>query len=276
MSDKLKIELGEVQQTLLFPLLGRAREYESANPLIKDSLAHELVGKLDFDFGSMTDSAAQLQINCSVRTYNFDAAIRALIETHPDATIVNLGCGLDTTFQRVDNGRIFWYDLDFEDTIALRRRLLPEGDRNKLIPKSLFDRSWFADIRIRGSKIFFMCAGVLAYLKEEDIRGLFLDLSREFPGSEMMFEIYSKRIIWLKNRSVEKQRRNGEIVTQLRWGAGSAEEIAKWGGHIGILGTYPFYSKVELDAHWAKRDSRPLKLIRLLGWMKMVHLKLGA
>lgn len=52
-----------------------------------------------------------------------------ILRDHPDAVIVNLGAGLDTTFQRIDNGRIFWYGLDLPDSIDLRKRLIPEGFR---------------------------------------------------------------------------------------------------------------------------------------------------
>jgi hypothetical protein len=50
------------------------------------------------------------------------------IEKHPEATIVNIGCGLDTTFSRIDNGKIQFYELDLPDVIALRKNLRFEHD----------------------------------------------------------------------------------------------------------------------------------------------------
>ena len=42
----------------------------------------------------------------------------------------NVGAWLDTTYHHMDNGEVFWYDLDLPDTMELRRKLIPEGERN--------------------------------------------------------------------------------------------------------------------------------------------------
>jgi O-methyltransferase involved in polyketide biosynthesis len=274
MKDKIKIELGEVQKTLLIPLWGRAKEYENKNALIKDKYAHEIVEQLDFDFSVFSEMSLRgpLQVNTSIRAYNFDTTILKIIKDYPDATIINIGAGLDTTFKRVDNGKIFWYDIDLPDTIALREQILPEGARNKIIAKSVFDRSWFQEIKVRGSKVFFMAAGVLAYLDEKDIRDLFADMAKEFPGSEMMFEIYSRQLLWVRNRNIEKEKKEGKVMTSMQWGVNSAREIAKWGSHIKIADEYSFYSKVNLDDHWDKKVIAPLRVINFFKAIKMVHL----
>jgi O-methyltransferase involved in polyketide biosynthesis len=49
-----------------------------------------------------------------------DRALKAYLTDEPQATVVNLGCGFDTTFQRVDNGTMRWIDLDLPDVIELR------------------------------------------------------------------------------------------------------------------------------------------------------------
>lgn len=130
MPEKIKIDLGEVQKTLLYPLYGRALEFEAKNPLIKDQYAHEMVRKLDFNFSTIHSMPVPLQINSVVRAFNFDTALRKIITDFPDATIINIGAGLDTTFQRVDNGKISWYDLDLGDTIRLRKKI-DSGRRTK-------------------------------------------------------------------------------------------------------------------------------------------------
>ena len=63
------------------------------------------------------------------RAKEFDDKIRAFITEHPRASVINLGAGLDTTFYRVDNGLVQWYDLDFPDVIGIREQLLPPTDR---------------------------------------------------------------------------------------------------------------------------------------------------
>src|SRR5664280_281176 len=110
------------------------------------------------------------QVNWATRAYHIDSIIIKIIADFPDATIVNIGAGLDTTFQRIDNGKIFWYDLDLQDTIELRRKLIPESERNRFISKSVLDFTWCKDIEVIRSKVIFIAAGVLCYFDKESVR----------------------------------------------------------------------------------------------------------
>ncbi|MGE5410463.1 MAG: class I SAM-dependent methyltransferase, partial [Clostridiales bacterium] len=123
MSDKTAIELGSVQLTLLLPLWGRAVETKKSRPLLKDPTALEIISKIDYDFSAMAQSVDDVtQFEWIARSIHMDKAIREFLGKHPKATIVNVGCGLDTTFDRVDNGSLRWYDLDLPDVIELREK----------------------------------------------------------------------------------------------------------------------------------------------------------
>ncbi|EPS50208.1 hypothetical protein CFSAN002368_15253 [Clostridium botulinum A1 str. CFSAN002368] len=50
MNNKVKVELNNIQSTLLIPLWSRAKETEMSNPIINDQIAYQLVKKLDYDF----------------------------------------------------------------------------------------------------------------------------------------------------------------------------------------------------------------------------------
>jgi O-methyltransferase involved in polyketide biosynthesis len=276
MNEKIKIELGEVQKTLLIPLFGRAMEFEKEKPIIKDKYAYEILKKLDYDFGAgFKQVPQQFAINCAIRAYHLDAAIKKVTDRYPDATIVNIGAGLDTTFHRIDNGKVFWYDLDLPDTIELRRKLIPEGERNRLIAKSFFDSSWFKDIKERHSKVFFMSGGVLVYLKEEEIKKVFLALVEEFPGSEIVFDLYSRALLWMRNNVIARRKVKMELFSPMQWGVNSAKEITRWSDKIHVLDEFPFYSRVNLTEYWDEKVLTPLKIMNFFKLMKMVHLRLG-
>ncbi len=271
--QKLHVTLGEIQKTLLYPLWGRAREYAAPNALVRDTYAFEIVQKLDFDFTTIHRLPVHLQINSAVRAYQFDLILRKMIQQYPDATIVNIGAGLDTTFQRVDNGGIFWYDLDLEDTIQLRKQLIPEGERNKCIAKSMFDRSWFHDITVKGSKVFFIAAGVFAYFKEEEIKALLLDMQQEFPDSEILFEIYAKMLVWMADFLAKRNKRPGAFTQRIQRGVNSVKAISKWSEKISIVEVRPFYAGIDLEQHWDRKYLLPVKMLRLLHAIKLIHLK---
>ena len=276
MSEKISTQLGEVQRILIIPLFGRAMEYEKDDPLIRDKYARDIVERLDYDFkAAFNNTPMQFRIISAIRAFHLDAAILKLIGKYPDATIVNIGAGLDTTFQRVDNGKIYWYDLDLPDTIELRRKLIPEGERNVCIAKSVFNRRWFKDIRERRSKVFFMAGGVFVYLKKEEIRRLFLDLAQEFPGSEIAFEIYSKIFLWIRNHMLAKRAMKSDLFTCCRWGVNSAKAVAKWSDRIQVIDEYPFYSRINPTDYWDKKNFSRLQVMNSGKWIKMVHLRFG-
>ena len=64
-----------------------------------------------------------------IRSEIFDERVERFISNNPNGAILNLGAGLDARFQRVDNGSIRWFDLDFPDVIGIRDQLLPASDR---------------------------------------------------------------------------------------------------------------------------------------------------
>ncbi len=96
----IKINLGEIQSTLLLPLWARARETEKKNPLIYDSYAKDIVAKIDYDFSRFEEGQIRNhQLIWVIRAYSFDNVIRAFLETNRHAVVINIGAGLDTTFR---------------------------------------------------------------------------------------------------------------------------------------------------------------------------------
>lgn len=52
--------------------------------------------------------------------------------------MVNVGCGLDTRYQRVGNdGKAVFYELDLPEVIAIRRRLIPEPENDCYLSASV-------------------------------------------------------------------------------------------------------------------------------------------
>jgi len=118
MSEKIAVDLGNVQKTLFLPLWGRAFESQKENPLLVDKTALEIIDKVDHDFSVMARKISELtRIGWIMRSICADEVVKAFLGKYPLATIVNLGCGLDTTFDRVDNGTLVWYDLDLPDVV---------------------------------------------------------------------------------------------------------------------------------------------------------------
>ena len=114
------------------------------------------------------------------------------IAEHPNASVVNIGAGLDTPFYRVDNGQIQWYDLYLPAVIDVRRQLLPEPDRVTYIAKSLLDPSWCKDIERTAGEVFMIGGGVLSWFKELEVKRFFSMLADNFPSGEIVFDAVAR------------------------------------------------------------------------------------
>lgn len=118
--DRLKVRLDAVQETLLIPLYGRAVETRRRHPLLRDPRAVQIVARVDYDFTGL--SSDQSLAGAVLRTSSYDAWARRFLAAHPAGTVVEIGTGLNTRFDRLDNGTARWFDLDLPEVIELRRR----------------------------------------------------------------------------------------------------------------------------------------------------------
>jgi O-methyltransferase involved in polyketide biosynthesis len=190
MAEARGSDLGDVQRTLFFPLLGRARESERRRPLLRDPKAVELVRAIDFD--ASTYAQGPLSFIVVIRTMILDHWVRQFLARHPAGTVVELGTGLNTRFERTDNGSVHWVDLDLPDTIELRRRFFADTGRRRMVAASLLDEDWLAGVERLGGPYFFVSDGVLAYLTEEQVSGALSRIAARFPGASLAFDTYPR------------------------------------------------------------------------------------
>jgi O-methyltransferase involved in polyketide biosynthesis len=189
MAETTKVELGKVQQTLFFPLLARARATEGRRPLLRDQKAVEMTRAVDFD---PTAFRTPMQFSVVIRTMILDWWVRQFLAEHPAGTVVELGTGLNTRFERTDNGSVHWIDLDLPDTIELRRRFFADTERRQMLAASLLDEDWLAQAGALPGPYFFVADGVLPYLTEEQVTGTLARIAARFPGSRLAFDSYPR------------------------------------------------------------------------------------
>jgi O-methyltransferase involved in polyketide biosynthesis len=240
LTEKIAIDLGSIQQTLFMPLYGRAIESKKKYPLLVDKIAEEIIERVDYDFSVMgKNTSALTQSAWIMRSIYVDEVVKAFLAHHPHGTIVNIGCGLDTTFERVDNGRLIWYDLDLPDVIDLRKRFIIETDRRRFIAMSLFEEQWVNTLNYKDG-ILFIAAGVFYYYREVEIKGLFIRLANQFPGAEFIFDVCSPFGMNIANRKAI-QKSGLHKKSYLKWGLSSPKSLMAWHPRFRILHTYYYY-----------------------------------
>jgi O-methyltransferase involved in polyketide biosynthesis len=191
--NKVRAELGAVQETLFIPLAARARATARKRPVLHDPKAAEMVGTIDFD--TATYGRGLGGFVTVVRTVIFDWWVRQFLAGHPDGTVVELGTGLNTRFERTDNGTVHWIDLDLPDTIELRRRFFADTGRRRMIAASLAGEDWLAAAGQLPGPYFFVCDGVLPYLTEDEVTGTLARIAARFPGALLAFDTYSSAML---------------------------------------------------------------------------------
>jgi O-methyltransferase involved in polyketide biosynthesis len=203
MADREAVELGAVQKTLFFPLTARARETGRKRPLLRDPKAVEILRALDFDWAAYEATLNTLFV--VLRTMVFDWWVSRFLDSHPNGTVVELGTGLNTRFERTDNGTVHWVDLDLPDTIEVRRRFFEDTDRRRMLAASLLDEDWLADASRLPGPYFFVSDGVLVYLREEDVTGALGRIAARFPGAMLAFDTYPQRTLTWEHKMAAKR-----------------------------------------------------------------------
>jgi len=209
---KYHIEKNTVQETLVIPLYGRKVCSERFPQLFSDPEAERLCAMLDYDFaekGKKMESAAGLfgALEVAQRQYDIGCEVKSYLQSHPKTAVVNLGCGLDDTFHKCDNGICKGYNIDMPDVIAVRNELIPAGDREKNLGFDLNDDAWMAEIDASEGAVFY-ATGVFYYFKTEDVKALFQKMGKHFPGAVLAFDACNRRgaklmtKTWLKEAGI--------------------------------------------------------------------------
>ena len=271
MTTKIDIDLGHIQKTLFLPLWSRAIESKKPHPLLFDDLAVKIIDSVNFDFSLMSKNLDDItQIAWIKRSLICDQVIKKFLNHNPKGTIVNIGCGLDTTFERIDNGYLTWYDLDLPDVIELRRKFIKESVRRKFIASSFLEKAWLSEIEIK-EKALFITIGILYYFHEQEIKDFIITLINTYPGSELLIDVCSPLGMKIANKKVIES--SGlDKKSNLVWGLKNKKDILAWDERIKLLGTYSYFR----DHHFQGIRNKIMGFLSdLLGIQYMIHFQLG-
>lgn len=201
MECKYHIERNTVQETLVIPMYGRMKSSQLYPFLFKDDGAARLMSRIDYDFSSLESNSRNAMqrfgfLEVAVRQYNLAWEVRDYLKTHPNAAVVNLGCGLDDTGRHCDNGTCRIYNIDYPDVIEVRNDLIPPGAREVNIACDLNDISWFQAIDASGGAVFF-ASGVFYYFLRSQVQKLVSAMAAAFPGGRLVFDAANRTAVKL-------------------------------------------------------------------------------
>lgn len=253
-------QLGTVQETLLIPLWARAAEAtraekEGHTPILVDPHAAAILRSIDYPFERFEKETTITRVVACVLATIFDRWVKDFLRDHPNGTVVEIGAGLDTRFDRLDNGQVQWFDLDLPDSMDVRKRFFSETERRRFIAGSVLETDWIDAVKATNAPAYlFLAEAVLLYFEEPEVRQLFTTIADHFPGATIAFDSCGR---WARDNS-----RNFEAVkltgAQFRWGIDDIRDIESWD---------PRFKVLEVDSvlnHHRQRFSRPIRFFTYL------------
>ena len=233
--------LGVVEDTLFVPMLGRIYASDHCPQILYDKKVLELKNKLPSDLIEQKKQTQYTLLASASRSANMDRFIRSFLERRPDGVIVQLGCGLETTYYRCDNRRTHWYAVDLPHVIDYRRELLPELERETYLAGDAFTEDWIRQVRTEfpDAPILVTAGGLFHYFEENKVVALLRTMG-QFGNMEVVFDTVNKRGMTMMKKKYMKQ--VGHADAQMFFYVDSVEELAaKIGGNVKVIAEEPYY-----------------------------------
>lgn len=240
--DSDKVTLSREKETLLITLFAKAGESHLPNSLLSDGCAADAVRRIDYDFGRLKVTR-DMMVGIAIRAKTLDDWVRAFIASHPEACVLHLGCGLDTRVFRVAPPTgVRWFDIDYPEVIALRRRLYAASDGCELIGSSVVDLRWLERVPV-DRPVMVVAEGLVMYLRKDEVQRLFSGIVERFPTGETAFDAFSRLGVWF----VQRQPSVKATGATLHWGIDDPHDLERMVPRMKFAAEVPAYDLSYLD-----------------------------
>jgi len=255
--------ISDVSSTMLITLYARARESLSEDPIIRDPKAVEMIEIIKKEITGSDNPIhrkilkgsynSKLAVTMALRSRRFDRYVTDFLSEYPGGTVINLGCGLDTRFYRIDNGTVIWYDIDFPEVIELRKRFMEENSRHVFIGNSILSPEWIAKVKTGGPYLI-LAEGLLMYLTEVAVRELFSSIQRELGSAEIVCEVTNSFWVdkmnsaWVKWKFKRQLGMTGGAV--FSFGVPDSRYFESWNPKYVFLDEWTYFDDHERKLGW--------------------------
>lgn len=127
------------------------------------------------------------------RVTAFDSYANDYISRNKGCTVINLACGFDTRYWRIDNKNCHYIEVDLPEVVALKQDILKEFICYDMIGCSVLDYSWIDKVTTNGKKNFLIIAeGLLMYFSHKDGIEFLKTLPQQFFDSRIVFDMFPR------------------------------------------------------------------------------------
>ena len=180
--------MDHVNKTLYIPLCGKS--YVSKKGIIlQDEKAEEIWSAEGFALKGKSKSK-WLAYYMGMRSAVFDRWLAEQMEQLPDTTVLHIGCGMDSRILRVGERNHLWYDVDFPEVVAQRRRYFDETQCYQMISGDLRESAWLETIP--GNCAIVVLEGISMYVTPEQLKAAFDTLYARFGEVRILMDCYTE------------------------------------------------------------------------------------
>lgn len=216
------VDFTDVKWTQLATLYLRARDARSRTPILGDQEAVAAMSRIDYDFDQPRLRAiAGERIMVALRARTLDAWASEYLAQHPDAVVVQLGCGLDSRVLRL--GRPpgnRWFDIDLPEVIELRRRLYDDDEGYRMLGYSVTDPAWLDEIPA-GGPVLVIAEGLLMYLAPDDVATLLHRIAGHVGSGRVLADGLGPWAVWSSGKLP------GYRMFTMRWAMRPGDALAR-------------------------------------------------
>ncbi|MDH5706461.1 MAG: class I SAM-dependent methyltransferase [Candidatus Aminicenantes bacterium] len=246
------MKLTDVSKTAIVTLRSHVLESQKNKPIIIDSMAKYCLDKL---ISSASEDEKVLLFNrklssaltshIAIRARKYDSIINDYISKNSSSIVVNLGCGFDTRYWRIDNKKCEYIELDLPEIVEIKKDLLKEHLSYELIACSVLDTSWIDRVTSKGNRNFLLVAeGLFMYLPKVDVINLFKAISERFYHSQIVLEVVTEKYtrgIWKKIIIMKmKQELGFDSGSSYNFGVKNALELESYGNGIKVIDEWSY------------------------------------
>jgi methyltransferase (TIGR00027 family) len=177
-------EITHVSDTALMVAACRAHETQLEDAFVRDPFAARLAGERGFAILAALPHANLMRLGMAIRTRFVDELLLEALRQYPIATVLSVGCGLDTRPWRMDLPSVLrWIEIDFPAVLDYKEQLMsgeaPRCRRERLTldMNDPAQRESMHDA-VGSSPALMITEGLLLYLPAATVQALAAESSR--------------------------------------------------------------------------------------------------
>ena len=244
------MNLSEVSQTAILTLTCRAVESEKNNPVFNDPMAILCLERL-LSVSSQEEKKRILRWKSmyagiqardakarALTARSFDSIANLFISNNPGCTVINLACGFDTRFWRIEKEKCKYVELDLPEMIELKKEILKDHLGYELIGCSVLDTSWIDKVTSNGNSGFLLLAeGLFYYLPRQDVIGILQAMARRFDRSQLVLDMAPEKFtkgLW--KRLIQLEARVWGLDVSFVFGMNDPRDIESYANGFKVIG----------------------------------------